>query len=67
LVLPKGMIAAFIAIQLAAVVRVLTAFDVIPWHPGIGSSSLLWIFAYGMFLVRYTKILASPRPDGRVG
>lgn len=67
LVLPKGMIAAFIAIQLAAIVRVLTAFDVIPWHPGIGSSSLLWVFAYGMFLVRYTKILASPRPDGRIG
>lgn len=67
LVLPKGMVVAFIAVQLAAVIRVLTALDIIPWHPGIGSSSLLWIFAYGMFLVRYTKILASPRPDGRVG
>ncbi len=67
LVLPKGMVIAFIAIQLAALIRVLTAFDIIPWHPGIGSSTLLWIFAYGMFLVRYTKILASPRPDGRAG
>ncbi|MDO6443058.1 NnrS family protein [Marinobacter sp. 2_MG-2023] len=67
LILPKGMVTAFIAIQLAAIIRVLTAFDIVPWHPGIGSSSLLWIFAYGMFLVRYTKILASPRPDGRAG
>ncbi|SHK24672.1 uncharacterized protein involved in response to NO [Marinobacter antarcticus] len=67
LVLPKGMVIAFIAIQLAAFIRVLTAFDIIPWHPGIGSSTLLWIFAYGMFLVRYTKILASPRPDGLAG
>lgn len=67
LVLPKGMVIAFIAIHLAAVIRVLTAFNVIPWNPGIGSSSLLWMFAFGMFLVRYTKILASPRPDGRVG
>ncbi|WP_100638250.1 NnrS family protein [Marinobacter salexigens] len=67
LVLPKGMVTAFIAIQLAAVIRVLTAFDIIAWHPGIGSSSLLWIFAFAMFLVRYTKILASPRPDGRTG
>jgi len=67
LVLPKGMVIAFISIQLAALIRVLTAFDFFPWHPGIGSSSLLWIFAYGMFLVRYTKILASPRPDGRPG
>lgn len=67
LVLPKGMVAAFFAIQLAAVVRVLTAFDIIPWHPGIGSSSLLWVFAYGMYLVRYANMLASPRPDGRAG
>jgi len=67
LVLPKGMVLAFIAIQLAALVRVFTAFDIIPWHPGIGSSTLLWIFAYGMFLVRYVKILTSPRPDGRTG
>ncbi|MBQ0815075.1 MAG: NnrS family protein [Marinobacter sp.] len=67
LVLPKGMVIAFVAIQMAALIRVLTAFDFIPWHPGIGSSSLLWMFAYGMFLVRYTKILASPRPDGRAG
>ncbi|WP_417502061.1 NnrS family protein [Marinobacter sp.] len=67
LVLPKGMVIAFIAIQLAAVIRVLTAFDIIPWHPGIGSSSVLWMFAFGMYLVRYTRILASPRPDGRPG
>ncbi|MBU2873728.1 NnrS family protein [Marinobacter salexigens] len=67
LVLPKGMVVAFIAIQLAAVIRVLTAFDIIPWHPGIGSSSLLWMFAFGMYLVRYTRILASPRPDGQPG
>ncbi len=67
LVLPKGMVAAFIAVHLAALIRVLTAFDVIPWHPGIGISTLLWLFAYGVFLVRYARILASPRPDGRPG
>lgn len=67
LVLPKGMVAAFIAIHLAALIRVLTAFEVIPWHPGIGSSTLLWLFAFGMFLYRYTRVLASPRPDGKAG
>lgn len=67
LVLPKGMIAAFAAIHLAALIRVLTALELIPWHPGIGSSTLLWLFAYGMFLFRYTRVLASPRPDGRAG
>lgn len=67
LILPKGMVAAFIAIHLAALIRVLTAFEVIPWHPGIGSSTLLWLFAFGMFLYRYTRVLASPRPDGKAG
>ena len=67
LVLPKGMVLAFIAIHLAALIRVLTAFEVIPWHPGIGSSTLLWLLAFGLFLYRYTGILASPRPDGREG
>jgi len=67
LVLPKGMVLAFFAIHLAAVIRVLTAFEIIPWHPGIGSSTLLWLLAFGVFLYRYTGILASPRPDGREG
>jgi len=67
LVLPKGMVLAFVAIHLAALIRVLTAFEIIPWHPGIGSSTLLWLFAFGMFLYRYTGILTSPRPDGREG
>lgn len=67
LVLPKGMVIAFVAIHLAAVVRVLTAFSVIPWHPGIGSSTVLWFAAYGIFLIQYTGILTSPRPDGRPG
>jgi uncharacterized protein involved in response to NO len=67
LILPKGMVTAFIAIHLAALIRVLTAFEIIPWHPGIGSSTLLWLFAFGVFLYRYTAILASPRPDGKTG
>lgn len=67
LVLPKGMVLAFVAVQLAAVVRVVTAFDVIPWHPGIGTSTALWVIAYLIFLVRYTGVLASPRADGREG
>ncbi|MCR9187549.1 MAG: NnrS family protein [Alteromonadaceae bacterium] len=67
LVLPKGMVFAFVAIHLAALVRALTAFEIIPWHPGIGGSALLWLVAFGIFLYRYTAILASPRPDGREG
>ncbi|MBZ0334749.1 NnrS family protein [Marinobacter sp. AL4B] len=65
--LPRGMVAAFVAIQLAALIRVLTALEIIPWHPGIGSSAVLWVFAYGVFLIRYTGVLASPRADGKEG
>lgn len=67
LVLPKGMVLAFVAIHLAALVRVVTALGWIPWYPGISTSAVLWMLAYGIFLIRYTRILASPRPDGRVG
>lgn len=65
--LPKGMVMAFLAIHLAAVVRVVTAFDGISWAAGIGISALLWMLAYGIFLYRYTGVLASPRPDGKAG
>jgi uncharacterized protein involved in response to NO len=67
LVLPRGMVAAFILIHLAALVRVLTALEIIPWHPGVGSSSLLWMLAYAIFLIRYGNILASPRADQKPG
>lgn len=67
LILPSGMVAAFVVIHLAALVRVLTAFTALPWHAGIGISTLLWLLAYGAFLYRYTRILASPRADGRPG
>ncbi|AOY90051.1 short-chain dehydrogenase [Marinobacter salinus] len=67
LVLPKGMVTAFFAIHLAALIRVLTAFGVVGWNPGIGASALLWLFAFSMFLFRYTRVLTSPRPDGREG
>ena len=67
LVLPKGMVLAFVIIHLAALIRVVTAFNLVSWQAGIGISALLWLLAYGIFLVRYAGILARPRPDGREG
>lgn len=67
LVLPRGLVTAFIMIHLAALVRVVTAFEAMPWHAGVGISSLLWVLAFGIFLARYTRVLASPRPDGKEG
>ncbi len=67
LLLPSGMVLAFIAIHVAALVRVITAFQGMPWHAGIALSGLLWALAYAIFLARYTGILARPRADGKPG
>ena len=67
LLLPAGMTIAFLAIHLAALIRVMTALGLLPWHPGIGTATLLWELAFVLFLVRYAGILASPRPDGLPG
>lgn len=65
--LPGGMIIGFVAIQLAALVRVITAFGGIGWSFGVELSAGLWVLAYLLFLVRYTGILMKPRADGRDG
>ena len=67
MVLPSAMVLAFAAIHLAALVRVITAFNGLPWHAGVSVSGLLWALAYAIFLARYTGILASPRADGKPG
>ena len=67
MVLPKGMVLAFAAIHLAALTRVVTAFEGLPWYAGVTASGLLWALAYAIFLARYTAILASPRVDGKPG
>lgn len=67
LVLPRGLVLAFAAVHLAALARVLTALELMPWAVGVNLSALLWMLAFVILLVRYSVILASPRPDGRPG
>ncbi|MCH8498164.1 MAG: NnrS family protein [Marinobacter sp.] len=67
LMLPGGMVLAFVAIQLGALIRVLTALSWLPWTTGMMLGSLLWGLAFVIFLVRYSRILFSPRADGRPG
>lgn len=67
LVLPRGMVLGFIAIQAATVVRVATAFGGIEWGLGVRISGGLWVLAFVLFLVLYAGILARPRADGREG
>lgn len=65
---PRPMFAAFVAIGLAALFRVLG-----PWlAPQLYRESLIatavcWVLAFGLFLVVYTPILLQPRVDGRPG
>lgn len=67
LVLPRGMVSAFVLIHAGAVLRVVTALGGLPWQAGISVSASLWLLAFALFLWRYTPILISPRFDGRPG
>jgi uncharacterized protein involved in response to NO len=63
--LPAGMTLAFAAVLAAGATRVATALAWVPWTGGLVLSAILWVLAYGTFLLRYAPILASPRVDGR--
>lgn len=65
--LPAGMVAAFVAVQLAALLRLVTALGWLPWQPGVIASAVLWMMAFALFLWRYSALLMSPRPDGKPG
>ena len=67
LVLPGGMVTAFVMIHLGALIRVVTGAGGMAWQTGISVSALLWMIAFGLFLFRYTGILVRPRVDGRPG
>ncbi|HUH38685.1 MAG TPA: NnrS family protein [Spongiibacteraceae bacterium] len=65
--LPRGMVSAYLLIQLAVVVRLLTVFGVLPWQPGVTVTAGAWVLAYALFLWRYAAVLWLPRADGKPG
>lgn len=67
LVLPSGMVVAFVMIQAAAMVRVMTAFAVVDWGAGVRLSGALWVLSFLVLLIRYAGILMKPRADGLEG
>ncbi len=67
LTLPSGMVLAFLLIHAAALLRVVTGLGGVPWHAGVGTTALLWVAAYALFVIRYAPILAAPRADGKPG
>jgi uncharacterized protein involved in response to NO len=59
---------AFIAINLAASARVLMPFLVPHWYfATLVAAGVLWVIAFGAFLMVYAPILLRPRFDGKPG
>jgi uncharacterized protein involved in response to NO len=60
--------AAFVFLQLAAILRVLASLlpaDI--YFLIVVASGVLWVLAFGTFLYRYLPMLVQPRIDGRPG
>ncbi|MDE2026937.1 MAG: NnrS family protein [Candidatus Omnitrophica bacterium] len=65
---PRQLPFIFIPLIAGAVVRVFCPiFSVSNYILCISISQVLWIIAYGFFLILYFPILISPRPDGKRG
>lgn len=59
---------AFCAINLAAMARVFLPLLAPHWYFAVlATTGVLWVAAFGTFLVVYTPLLTSPRVDGRPG
>jgi len=68
LVASRADIGAFLVLQLAAVIRVIATFVPASQHAQfVNGSGVLWILAFGVFLLRYLPMLSRPRIDGRPG
>jgi uncharacterized protein involved in response to NO len=68
LVAPSAMTAAFVAITLAALARVLGPWLVPEQYlVGLVAAGAFWVLAFGVFLAAYSAMLCRPRVDGRPG
>lgn len=66
--LPRGMVSAFVLIFLAAGLRVLGPLLLPDAYPAwLVWAGIVWILAFGIFLVFYVPMLLRPRVDGRPG
>lgn len=67
LTLPRFGMIIYVAITLAALVRVLTALQLLDYRAGLLMAALGWSIAFGIFTLIYWPILTRPRADGRPG
>lgn len=64
----KPIAAAFWAVNVAALVRVLVPLVAPRWYfIGLVATAALWVAAFAIFVSVYTPILAAPRADGKPG
>ncbi|MBL0319386.1 MAG: NnrS family protein [Alphaproteobacteria bacterium] len=63
----KAMHVAFVAINLAAFLRVFSWCLPMDTMTGFQLAALCWVMAYGIFVMIYTPILLRPRLDGKDG
>ena len=67
LTVPPLIVVSYVLITLAAIVRVSGPVFPDVYSYSITISGVLWIAAFGLFLVVYTPILITPRVDGKPG
>lgn len=69
LVLPRGIVTAYLLIHAGAVIRVLLEIPALGdiYRPGLDVSAMLWSVAFLIFLWQYGAMLFQPRVDGKVG
>lgn len=68
LVASRTDISAFLVLQLAAAIRVIASFVPASLYASLViASGVLWILAFGVFVLRYMPMLSRPRIDGRPG
>lgn len=57
----------YVAISIAAVVRLAAAANLLDYRLGITLAAISWILAYALFTLIYWPILTNPRQDGKPG
>jgi len=67
LTLSAGIVSSYWLMQAAVILRLFTAFDLLPWQTGLTASGVCWMLAFALFLWRYVPVLISPRVDGLRG
>jgi uncharacterized protein involved in response to NO len=68
IVATRAVAASFALVTAATIARALVPLFAIAWHHvALVVAAALWAGAFGIYLVVYVPVLASPRPDGKAG